>query len=143
MKKLIFLLFFFPVKGIIAQEAINYQAVVRNNIGVVVANSQVSFKVSILSGSITGSSVYTETHSDSTNSFGLVNLQIGRGTAQLGLFNSIDWSAQMFIKIEIDVNGGTNFSDMGTTQLLSVPYAFYAKDAATVRQAKTLFYLSH
>ncbi len=143
MKKTIILLLLFTLKEIVAQDAINYQGIVRNNTGVLIANSQVNFRVSILSGSITGSSVYTETHSDTTNSFGLVNLQIGKGAVQSGLFSAIDWSAQMFMRVEIDATGGTNFIDMGTTQLLSVPYAFYAKDAATVKQAKTLLYLSH
>ena len=143
MKKLLLLFFLFHLKEIIAQDAINYQAVVRNNTGGAIANSNVNFRVSILTGSITGTSVYTETNSDNTNNFGLVNLQIGKGIVQSGSFASIDWSTQKYMKIEFDATGGSNFIDMGTTQLLSVPYALYAKDAATVKQAKTLIYLTH
>jgi len=105
-----------------------YQTVVRDFSGNVMANQNVSFQISILQGSASGSSVYTETHSITTNDFGLVNINIGEGSTSDD-FYSIDWSlGPYFIQIELDENGGTSYSLMGTSQLLSVPYAMYAKD---------------
>ena len=105
-----------------------YQTVVRDFSGNIMANHNVSFQFSILQGTASGSSAYTETHSVTTNEFGLVNLNIGGGTTTDD-FSTIDWSnGPFFIKVELDENGGTAFSEMGTSQLLSVPYAMYAND---------------
>jgi len=105
-----------------------YQTVVRNSSGNVIANQNVSFQISILQGSASSSPVYTETHYVTTNDFGLVNLNIGEGSTNDD-FYLIDWSwGPYYIQIELDENGGSSYSLMGTSQLLSVPYAMYAKD---------------
>ncbi|MBI5218918.1 MAG: tail fiber domain-containing protein [Bacteroidia bacterium] len=107
--------------------AFNYQAIVRNNSGNVIPNQNVSFRINILQGSSTGSLVYSEEHSSTTNPFGLVNLEVGNGANPSGNFSTIDWgNNSYYIKIELDISGGSNYTVMGTNQLLSVPYALYS-----------------
>lgn len=111
--------------------AFNYQAVVRNASGEIIANQNVSFRISILQGSASGMVTYSETHSLSTNSFGLVSLMLGKGVVQSGSFETIDWGASTyFVDIEVDPNNGGNYSPLATSQLLSVPYALYAAAGA-------------
>lgn len=113
-------------------ESFKYQAVVRDNGGNLVENETVGFRITILQSSPTGTPVYTETHSASTNEYGLVNLTIGDGTSGDD-FSAIDWGAdEFFIKVEADLAGGTSYQQMGTSQLLSVPYALYSKTAGNV-----------
>ncbi len=111
-------------------QAFKYQAVARDNSGNILANHTVSFRISILKGSSSGTAVYVETqNSISTNQFGLVNLQIGLGTPILGTFSNINWgNDKYYVKIEMDPNGGTIYTNMGTSQLLSVPYALYSEN---------------
>jgi len=112
-------------------ESFNYQAVVRDASNSPITDQEVSFRISILKGSVLGSEEYVESHNTSTNSLGLVNLAIGDGTVESGDFTAIDWGADSyFLKVEIDLAGGTDYDEMGTTQLLSVPYALHAKTAA-------------
>jgi hypothetical protein len=129
-------------------QAFKYQAVARNASGNVIANQTVSFRISILNGGESGSLVYRETHAGkSTNTFGLVTLDIGRGTPVAGTFHSIPWySGTFYVKVEMDPAGGTAYQDLGASQLLSVPYALHAKnveleadgDAANEIQALSL-----
>jgi hypothetical protein len=113
-----------------APNGINYQAIARNQNGSVYVNQNVSVRISILSGSAQGTLLYSETHTAQTNVFGLFNLAIGRGAATAGNFDNIPWSsANQFVKVEVDIAGGTNYTDIGTNELLSVPYAFYAQAA--------------
>jgi hypothetical protein len=108
---------------------LQYQAIIRNASGQVVANQTVSMRVSLLKSSATGTVVYFETHRDTTTLNGLVTIDIGAGTPVSGSFGSINWGqGPYFIKMETDVTGGTNYMITGTTQLLSVPYSFYAND---------------
>ncbi len=135
MKKFLFinLLSFISLISAFSQvpDAFNYQAVVRNSSGEIIANQNVSFKISILQNSDTGTAVYVETHSATTNKFGLVNLKIGQGNIESGIFDPGDWgSNKHFIKVEFDPTGKTSFTLMGTSQLLSVPYAFHAQTVA-------------
>ena len=114
-------------------DSFNYQAIVRNASGAAVSEHTVSFHFSIREGSTTGSVVYSENHSRTTNQFGLVTLAIGNGTDKTGSFNALSWGANTYyLKIEIDVTGGAAYVDMGTIQLLSVPYALHAKTAETI-----------
>ena len=141
MKKLIisFLLILFAV-SVFAQvpEAFKYQAIARDLSGNVIANQNISLRINILQGSSTGSSVYCETHSVTSNGMGLMNLEIGNGTYVSGSFSGITWgTSTYYIKIEMDATGGTNYQPMGTSQLLSVPYALYAKTATTGFQGPT------
>ena len=105
-------------------EKMSYQAVVRNSKNELVKNTQVGMRISILQGSIAGAVVYTETQNPTTNDNGLISIQFGGGNG----FDAIDWSQDSyFLKTETDINGGTNYSIEGVSQLLSVPYALYAK----------------
>jgi uncharacterized protein (TIGR02145 family) len=89
--------------------------------------------MSILKGSSSGISQYSELHSANTGALGIVNLVIGNGTGKTGDITTIDWGADTYyLKVEIDKTGGTSFVDMGTTQLLSVPYALYAESAGNI-----------
>ncbi|MCB2222412.1 MAG: hypothetical protein KQI35_18655 [Bacteroidetes bacterium] len=119
----------FTAFSIIAQtpQAFKYQTVLRNNTGEILANQNVSFQISILQGSTTGTTVYVEMHQTSTNDFGLASLEIGNGIVVSGIFSEIDWGVDIyFLQIELDETGGTNYQLMGTSQLLSVPYAFHS-----------------
>lgn len=108
-------------------EAFNYQAAVRDANGVVLASQAVTFQISIVATG--GSAFYVEQHSATTSDLGLVDFEIGSGTAVSGTFSSIDWGANTYeLKVELDPAGGTSFTDMGTSQLISVPYALYAKN---------------
>ncbi len=119
-----------------APEKISYQAVIRNASNNLVTDTEVSMQISILQGSATGTSVYVETHKQSSNANGLVSLGIGTGTTTDD-FSTIDWSADIyFIKTETDPAGGTNYNITGVSQLLSVPYALHAKTAETVTGTK-------
>lgn len=114
----------------------NYQGVARNSLGGPLANQNLGVRISLIDGSPAGTNVYTETHTTSTNAYGLYVLSIGGGTLVSGDINTIDWgNGDKFIKVEIDPAGGTTYSDMGTTQLLSVPYATYAKSAGKAKFA--------
>ena len=113
-----------------APEKFTYQAVVRNANNSLVANTQVGMRVSILQGSASGSAVYVETQTGTTNANGLVTLSIGGGSVQQGTFANIDWAnGPFYLKTETDPNGGSNYTVTTTQQLLSVPYALYAKTA--------------
>ena len=113
-------------------QSFKYQAVARNASGDVVAGQAVGMQISILQSSESGTTIYTETHVDSTNQFGLVTLEIGTGTTTDD-FTAIDWSNDIyFIQIEMDATGGTSYVLIGTSQLLSVPYALHAKTAANI-----------
>lgn len=108
-------------------QQISYQAVVRNLSNVLISNTSIGIKVSILSGNSAGTPVYVETHTATTNQNGLLTLRIGNGTVLSGTFSVINWaSGSYFVKTESDPGGGTNYSIVGTSQLLSVPYALYA-----------------
>jgi hypothetical protein len=111
---------------------IGYQAVVRDASSKLVENRPVGICISILQGSETGTAVYRETHSVTTNTNGVMTLLIGNGTVDAGTFSAIDWSSGVyFVKTEIDPTGGTAYSVTSVTQLLSVPYALYAKTSGS------------
>jgi len=114
-------------------QKMSYQGVVRNSAGALVTSHAVGMKISILQGSATGTVVFSETYSPNpqTNANGLVTVEIGGGTASVGTFAGIDWTAgPYFLKTETDPAGSVNYTISGTSQLLSVPYALYAKTAA-------------
>lgn len=137
MKKLL-LLITIMVTGLLFANAqspnsFNYQTVVRDNSGDLITNQNVSFQISILKGSESGDAVFRERHFETTNAYGLVNLVIGTGDNVLGSISTIDWGADEYhMQIELDESGGTTFTNMGTIQLLSVPYSLYANRAKEV-----------
>ena len=112
-------------------EMMSYQAVVRDAADNLVASSPVGMQISILQGSTSGTASYVETHTPTSNQNGLVSIEIGNGTSVSGDFSTIDWAnGPYFIKTETDPTGGTSYTITGISQLLSVPYALYAKNTA-------------
>jgi uncharacterized protein (TIGR02145 family) len=115
-----------------APQSFSYQAVVRNANNELVANKQVGMKISLLQTSESGTAVYVETHTPTSNANGLVSISIGGGTKDpsSAAFTSVDWAnGPYFVKTETDPAGGTSYSLTTTSQLLSVPYALYAGNA--------------
>ncbi len=131
MKTLITLLaiFFISITSF-AQTGFNYKAVVKDDNGNVVANQDVTMRFSILDALSGGNIESQETHDNvMTDANGIVIANIGEGSQSLsyGFFSEIDWGSHAhFLKVEIDITGGTNFVDMGTTEFKTVPYALYA-----------------
>ncbi len=114
-------------------QAFNYQAVARDNFGNLIANHAVGVKINIHHGSTAGNISYSELFvapTPSTNQFGLFTVAIGTGTAMTGQFDTIAWgSSNYYLEVLIDPTGSTSYTSMGTSQLLSVPYAMYAAKA--------------
>ncbi len=111
-------------------QGFKYQTVARNNAGEILASQNISFLMTILQGALPGTVVYAEIHAATTNASGLATLEIGRGTPVSGDFEVINWATTpIFLKTEIDPVGGSAFIEMGTSELLSVPFSLYAKSA--------------
>lgn len=141
MKKKYFVLLFFLVcvLTINAQvpEKLNYQAVIRDNNGELITDQAVRLRVAITNNTYGGTIFYRESHAVTTTNLGLVDLKIGEGTSDMGDFSDIDWgTGNKYLQIEIDATGGTSYNELGTLQLLSVPYALYANEAATLGNNK-------
>lgn len=114
-------------------EKLSYQAIVRDANNNLLTQQQVGIQISLLQGSASGIPVYVETHMPTTNENGLITLEIGTGSVESGNFSLIDWAnGPYFLKTETDPAGGSNYTITGTSQILSVPYAFYAKIADEV-----------
>ena len=115
-----------------APEAFKYQAVIRDGSSLILTNQAVGMQLMIRQGSAGGPAVYTETFAPTTNGYGLVNLEIGTGTTSDD-FTTIDWANDTyFMETAVDVTGGVSYMVMGTSQLMSVPYALHAKTADNV-----------
>jgi hypothetical protein len=116
--------------GAQAPQKFNYQAIARNNAGTELSNQAIGIRISVLDGSSTGTLVYQETQTKTTNAYGLFTLEVGAGTVVSGTFANIAWgSGSKYVKTELDPTGGTNYTVAGTSQLISVPYALYAGQA--------------
>ena len=135
MKKILlsaFLAFSFSAAYSQSPEMMSYQAVIRNSANHLTVNQQVGVRLSVLQGNPEGNTVYSETHTLLSNGNGLITLQFGGGTPVSGTFEQIDWAnGPYFIKSETDVSGGTNYTITGTSQMLTVPYALYAKTSGS------------
>jgi hypothetical protein len=128
-----FLIAVFMSLSLLAQtpQSFKYQTVARNNAGDILASQNISFRMTIVQGELPGTVVYTETHATTTNASGLATLEIGRGTPVTGSFATINWSTTpIFLKTEIDPTGSSAFVEMGTSELLSVPFALFAENTA-------------
>ena len=110
-------------------QKMNYQAVVRNNAGQPVANgTPVSLRFTIHDQTAGGAVVYTETNNTTANQFGLVNVQVGT----FGTLAVVNWAnGGKYLQVEVDVNNTGTYTNMGTSQLISVPYALFAGNSAT------------
>src|SRR3990167_332360 len=134
MKNLFFLIAFILSLNVEAQSPykMNYQTLVRNVNGILVQGTSVGVKASILQSTPSGTVVYAETHTSTTNESGLISLEIGGGTTTDN-FSTIKWeNGPFFLKVEIDPDGSTNYTVNIVSQLLSVPYALYAKNSGNV-----------
>ena len=115
-----------------APEGFKYQAVIRDAGNIILNNQAIGMRLTVQQGSIGGTSVYTETFATTTNAYGLVNLEIGTGTTTDD-FTMIDWSnGPYFMETAVDFLGGMTWVVMGTSQLMSVPYALHSKTAENV-----------
>jgi uncharacterized protein (TIGR02145 family) len=114
-----------------APQKMSYQAVIRDAGNNLVTNHVVGMRISIIEGSQAGPPPYVETQTPTTNANGLATIEIGDGTPVSGTFGGIEWSkGTYYLQTETDPTGGTNYTIIGTNQILSVPYALYAKSAA-------------
>ncbi len=121
-------------------EKMSYQAVIRNSENTLITGQVVGMQISIMQGAADGTTVYSETQTPTTNTNGLVSIEIGNGTVVSGDFTTIDWAnGPYFIKTETDPDGGTSYTITGTSQLLSVPYALYAKTAGVIEETDPVF----
>ena len=112
-------------------QGFNYQAVLRNPDGTIMQNHNVTIQFSIHRSTLGGNIVYQEFKDTTTNNFGLVNLQIGKGNPNVGTFSSIQWGTNSYF-LQVWANIGTGLVDLGTTQFLSVPYSMVADTALHV-----------
>ena len=113
-----------------APQKMSYQAVIRNSSNALITSTPIGIKISVLQGTSTGTAVYVETQTPSTNANGLVSLEIGSGAPVTGTFSGINWAnGPYFIKTETDPTGGTNYTIAGTNELMSVPYALFSANA--------------
>ena len=113
-----------------APDGINYQAVIRNLSGSLIANTTIAIRIQVKQTNASGTIVFQERHSVTTSAQGVVNLVIGQGTLLGGNFSTINWvNGPYFVSLGVSFTNGTNYLDYGTQQLMSVPYALYAKNA--------------
>lgn len=111
-----------------APQKMSYQAVIRNTTGALVTSAPVGIQVKIYAGPTSGAPIYTETHTATTNANGLATIEIGAFTS----LNGIDWSTGFYmLETLVDPTGGTNYTIIGSSQLLSVPYALYAETSGS------------
>lgn len=116
-------------------EKMSYQAVIRDSDNNLVVNKGIGMQICILQGSTSGTAVYVETQNSITNSNGLVSIEIGNGSIKSGSFSDIVWDdGPYYLKTEIDLNGGSDYTITGINQLISVPYALHAKTADSITQ---------
>jgi hypothetical protein len=129
MKQIVVLVFLILSQLALAQspQGIPYQAIARNASGVAIANTAVKVRFSIRDSIASGAIKYQETHNSTTSALGLFSVNVGMGTVVSGAFSGINWGKNAkFLQVELNTTGGTTFTDLGTTQMMSVPYALYA-----------------
>jgi hypothetical protein len=123
------------ISGPQAPQKMSYQAVIRNSNDSLLISTPVGMRISLVQGTPSGTVVFSETQTATTNSNGLVSLQIGMGTVVTGTFACIDWAAgPYYVKTETDLAGGTNYTIISSNELLSVPYALFSANGPTGAQ---------
>lgn len=130
--------FLLCLTGFAQPQFFKYQTVVRDGAGDLIQNKPVGFKMSIRSNFPFGTIVYQETHSVTTNEFGLAIFNIGQGFPIIGTFNSVNWKESVFyLETELDINDGSGFVVMGVSQMASVPFALHSETSADSFWEKT------
>lgn len=129
-------LFFFLLSSFftLAQNTFRYQAVARDSSGITISNQSIGIQVSIIQVETNLPPIYEEVHNVISNDYGVINMNVGDGVPLLGDFSEIDWSQESFIKIEMDVTGGTNYDVSSLSEILSVPRALYAERAGALNR---------
>ncbi|MFZ4798009.1 MAG: hypothetical protein ACOYMA_10970 [Bacteroidia bacterium] len=136
MKASILFLFLSLALIVNANDAINYQAVIRSSDGKVVSSKSIAVQMTIFNDIQSQNMVYKENHATETNEFGMINLKIGLGQSVFGVFDNINWSTGTFyVQVAVDFTGGNSYEIIGISQLLSVPYALYAKKSGDLNVA--------
>lgn len=114
-----------------APKGFRYQAVIRDASGLPVPDRLIGMRISILASSESGPVVYCEEQQNTTNSFGIVSLSVGKGTPVIGALDTISWGgSKHFLKVDVDLDGTGNWKEAGISEILSVPYALYAEQGA-------------
>jgi len=139
MKKLLYLITLVTTVSF-AQEGISYQAIAYDNNGFEMSNQVVQLQLSILGDSINGSAEYVESHTVTTDNFGLFSIVIGSGVTE-GNMTTVNWKSTKFLKVEMQ--DGEEMTTLGVSQFLSVPYSYYSQKSADTDRLKTLIYLSN
>ena len=120
-------------------QGFKYQAVVRDDYGNILSNWDIGIRISVLKGDRYGEETYIEKQHVKSNIYGLINIVIGEGDVYKGTFRDIDWGENKhYIKMEMDLDGGSNYKEMGTTQLYAVPYALYADQAGAIKRPESV-----
>jgi hypothetical protein len=137
----IILIFFLITEVLFAQvpQGIPYQAIARNGQGQPLANLLVKVRFSVLDSTASGPVVYSETHEPITSTLGLFSVNVGMGNPSQGTFSGINWGMNAkFLKVELDTSAsGLNYIDLGTQQMMSVPYALFARNAESASTIQT------
>lgn len=110
-----------------APQGFSYQGVARSTFGTIITNKTIALRFTLHNAAANGAAVYSETKTISTDQYGVFSLVVGSGTPVQGTFAAVNWgNGNKYLQVEMDANGGNNYKDMGTTQLMSVPFALYA-----------------
>ena len=139
MKKLLYLITLVTSISF-AQEGISYQAIAYDNNGFEMSSQEIQLQLSILGDSINGSAEYVESHTVTTDDFGLFSIVIGSGDTEANL-SEVNWMSPKFLKVEMQ--NGEEMTTLGVSQFLSVPYSYYSQKSADTERLKTLMYLSN
>tara|TARA_B100001093_G_scaffold505465_1_gene562858 strand:- start:2696 stop:3121 length:426 start_codon:yes stop_codon:yes gene_type:complete len=139
MKKLLYLITLVTSISF-AQEGISYQAIAYDNNGFEMSSQEIQLQLSILGDSINGSAEYVESHTVTTDDFGLFYIVIGSGDTESNL-SAVNWKSPKFLKVEMQ--NGEEMTTLGVSQFLSVPYSYYSQKSADTERLKTLMYLSN
>ena len=132
MKKLLFIVAFLLLASSAIAQTFNYQAIARDNSGELITNQNLGVEISILQSGPSGTVIYTENHTPTTNSYGAFDIAIGAGTTPTSDFSLIDWSTNNYwLQVAIDQSGGTTYNIVGSSQLKAVPFAMYAASGNT------------
>ena len=139
MKKLLYLITLVTSISF-AQEGISYQAIAYDNNGFEMSSQEIQLQLSILGDSINSSAEYVESHTVTTDDYGLFSVVIGSGDTEANL-SSVNWKSPKFLKVEMQ--NGEEMTTLGVSQFLSVPYSYYSQKSADTERLKTLMYLSN